>query len=339
MTGQIILAPMEGVLDYYLRDLITSVNNYDYCVSEFIRVYGVVFPKRIFLREVPELAAGGLTKSGTPVWVQLLGSEPKVMADNAKVCASLGAKGIDLNFGCPSKFVHRSNGGAAMLKNPPLLGEVIKEVRDALPGEIPLSVKIRLGWEDPNEAETIVKECIANGANKIVIHARTKKDGYLPNTVKWENIAPLKELAQKHNITVVANGDIVSKETAQNCQLITKCNDLMVGRFAIAIPNLERVIRGEEQKLPHDKLGNLLLCYLDKLKGNLNEHYQKARTKQFFGYIRMAYPELGEVFKAICHQETISDIANILTKLAQGSLSPDKVYEGKSHLQNENAKS
>lgn len=88
MNEEIILAPMEGVLDYYLRKLITSINQYDYCVSEFIRVYGVVFPKKIFIREVPELLTGGVTESGTPVWVQILGSEPEIMAKNAQVCAS-----------------------------------------------------------------------------------------------------------------------------------------------------------------------------------------------------------------------------------------------------------
>lgn len=318
MDNQIILAPMEGVLDYYLRKLITSINKYDYCVSEFIRVYGVVFPKKLFIREVPELLTGSCTETGTPVWVQLLGSEPELMAANAKVCAELGAKGIDLNFGCPSKFVHRSNGGAALLKTPKLMWEVIKQVRDALPSEIPLSAKIRLGWDNENEADEIFEECVNAGANRIVIHARTKKDGYLPNTVKWETIAKLK--ANSSFKDVVANGDIIDKESAQSCQKISQCNDLMVGRFAIATPNLERVIRTEDEKLSVNEIGELLLKYIGSLKGNINEHYQKARTKQFFGYIRLSYKELADVFKMICQAQTILEIENILDRLANGDL-------------------
>lgn len=313
MNEEIILAPMEGVLDYYLRKLITSINQYDYCVSEFIRVYGVVFPKKIFIREVPELLTGGVTESGTPVWVQLLGSEPEIMAKNAQVCASLGVKGIDLNFGCPSKFVHRSNGGAAMLKNPPLLGEIVRRVRDALPSEIPLSTKIRLGWSSKDEVGEIFSRCIENGAQRVIIHARTKEDGYIPNTVKWEEITKLVKSAPQ--IKVTANGDIIDRVSAEKCMQITNTQSLMVGRYAIARPNLERMIRDNVNPLNHEEIASLLLRYLDILEGNMTEHYQKARTKQFFGFIRLAYKELNDIFKELCHEEEILGMRKVIEKI------------------------
>lgn len=315
MHSEIILAPMEGVLDYPLRELLTSINQYDYCVSEFIRVSGVIYPKKIFYREVPELHNGGRTLSGTPVWVQLLGSEPEIMAGNAKVAVEAGALGIDLNFGCPSKFVHRSNGGAAMLKNPVLLGQVVKAVREAVPAEIPVSAKIRLGWDSELEAPEIFQQCISNGVDKVIIHARTKKDGYLANTVKWEAIAPLQDST---SIPVVANGDIVDLASAKRCQELSHCKSLMLGRYGVGIPNLERAIRCGEERFTEAMVAETVLKYLDIIAPILTEHYQKSRTKQFLGYIRLAYPSLREAFKQICHEETIDGIKNILNNIALG---------------------
>ena len=118
MDGRIVLAPMEGVLDYSMRRLLTEINRYDWCVSEFVRVSDVVLSQKVFFKEVPELLEGGTTASGTPVWVQLLGSRPDIVAESAMVAVKLGAPGIDLNFGCPSRLVNKSMGGAAVLRNP-----------------------------------------------------------------------------------------------------------------------------------------------------------------------------------------------------------------------------
>lgn len=308
---EIILAPMEGVLDYPLRQVITALNRYDYCVSEFIRVSDVVFPARIFYQEVPELKTGGCTQSGTPVWVQLLGADPKLMAENAVMAVKCGALGIDLNFGCPSKFVHRSNGGAAVLKYPKLLGEIVQAVRDAIPSEIPVSAKIRLGWDDSAEAPEIFSRCLEGGANKVIIHARTKADGYRPGTIKWEAIAPL---AVSTTIPVVANGDIVDGASADACRKISGCGSIMLGRFAIAIPNLERLIRVQEAKMaPADVLKHVLE-FVDFIGVWANSHYQKARAKQFIGYIRMAYPELTGTFRAMCRSEDVAEIISVLSK-------------------------
>lgn len=306
----IILAPMEGVLDYPLRRFITAINKYDYCVSEFIRVSDVVFPARIFYQAVPELKNDGCTQNGTPVWVQLLGAEPKLLAQNAVMAVKCGAHGIDLNFGCPSKFVHRSNGGAAVLKKPKLLEEIIKEVRDAVPNEIPVSAKIRLGWDDVAEANEIFERCLKGGADRIIVHARTKADGYKPNTIKWEAVKPL---VIKSSVPVVINGDIVDRATALKSQDVACCNHIMVGRFAVAIPNLERVIRNDETKMPPAQLLELVIEFIGFMGQWANAHYQKARAKQFMGYVRMAYPELSSTFGAMCRSEDVDEILRVLT--------------------------
>ena len=123
---------MEGLLDHGLRDTLTRVPGVDLCVSEFIRVTNTVLPRRAFLRVVPELLNGSRTPSGVPVRVQLLGSDPECLADNAAVLAQLAPAGIDLNFGCPAKQVNRHGGGSVLLQDPEVLYQIVRAVESAL---------------------------------------------------------------------------------------------------------------------------------------------------------------------------------------------------------------
>lgn len=115
---RVILGPMEGVLDHLMRDMLTQINDYDFCVTEFVRVVNLLLPDHVFYRLCPELQQGSKTPSGVPVKVQLLGQDPHWMAENAIRAAELGAYGIDLNFGCPAKMVNQSKGGAALCSIP-----------------------------------------------------------------------------------------------------------------------------------------------------------------------------------------------------------------------------
>ena len=115
---RLILAPMEGVVDYTMRDLLTRIGGYDRCVTEFVRVSREKLPPRVFYRACPELLTDCCTPVGVPIYVQLLGGCPSSMARNAQVAARLGARGIDLNFGCPSKVVNHHDGGSALLREP-----------------------------------------------------------------------------------------------------------------------------------------------------------------------------------------------------------------------------
>ena len=96
-SPKLFLAPMEGVTDWIMRDALTQIGGIDYCVTEFLRVTKVLHPNKIFQRHCPELALGGRTRSGTPVYFQLLGGEAQPLSENAHRAAQLGALGIDLN--------------------------------------------------------------------------------------------------------------------------------------------------------------------------------------------------------------------------------------------------
>ncbi len=108
---RVLLAPMEGVLDSLVRELLTEVNDYDLCITEFLRVVDQLLPVKSFYRLCPELHHQSRTPSGTRVRVQLLGQYPEWLAENAARAVALGSWGVDLNCGCPSKLVNGSGGG------------------------------------------------------------------------------------------------------------------------------------------------------------------------------------------------------------------------------------
>ena len=142
---QLLLAPMEGLLDFALRDTLTRVgagqgapgllhpSGLDRCVSEFIRITDTLLPARAFIRTMPELRNGGFTLAGVPVRGQLLGSDPTLLAENAARLAELGSHGVDLNFGCPANVVNRHGGGSALLDDPELIHRIVAAVRRAVP--------------------------------------------------------------------------------------------------------------------------------------------------------------------------------------------------------------
>src|SRR3989344_4846349 len=180
---QILLAPMEGLLDAPLRDILTRAGGVDRCVSEFIRVTERVLPERAFRRIMPELGHGGRTPAGVPVRGQLLGSDAACMADNAARLAELGSPGVDLNFGCPAKVVNRHGGGASLLQDPEDVHRVVKAVRAAVPSHIVVSAKMRLGFHDDALAEDNARAIEAAGADELVVHGRTWAD--------WSDLQPL----------------------------------------------------------------------------------------------------------------------------------------------------
>ena len=199
---KILLAPMEGLLDHSLRDTLTRVGGIDLCVSEFIRVTDAVLPKRAFFRVVPELLNQSRTHAGVPVRTQLLGSDPEILAANAARLARLNPAGIDLNFGCPAKTVNRHRGGAVLLDEPELIGQIVSAVRRAVPPNVPVSAKMRLGFNDDSRAEECAQAIESAGADQLVVHARTKAHGYRPPAY-WDRIADLRRSPDKRSTAII----------------------------------------------------------------------------------------------------------------------------------------
>lgn len=302
---RVILAPMQGVLDPFVRRLLTKVNDYDLCVTEFVRVVDQLLPEKVFYRLCPELKNQGFTPSGTPVRVQLLGQHPEYLAENAVRAIELGSHGIDLNCGCPSKTVNGSNGGAALLKQPELIYQATQALRKAVSSELPVSVKVRLGWDDISQAFEIADAVQQGGATEITVHGRIKADGYRADRINWEKIG---EVRARLSIPVIANGEIWRWEDGQACLNATGCQDLMVGRGALNIPNLSYVLKGNAPKMPWAAVHSLLQQYACVENEFDSGFYHVARIKQWLRYLNKEYEEANLIFDKIKTCQTAQEL-------------------------------
>lgn len=291
---RIILAPMEGVVDYTMRELLTEVGGIDQSVTEFIRVSNRLLPPGVFRRLAPELDQQGYTRSGTQVLLQLLGSDPQVVAENAARAVELGAPGIDLNFGCPAKTVNKSRGGAILLDEPELVADIVAAVRRAVPAHIPVSAKMRLGYRDKTRALENASAIESAGAQSLAVHGRTKEEGYRP-PAHWEWIALIRESV---SLPVIANGEVWSVEDYHRCRKISGCQDVMIGRGLVANPYLARAIKGEvraQDDIWGDVLGLLERFHLDVM-ANLSPRHVHGRLKQWLQMLGWHFPQAQALF-------------------------------------------
>lgn len=302
---RVLLAPMEGVLDSLVRELLTEVNDYDLCITEFLRVVDQLLPVKSFYRLCPELHNNSLTPSGTRVRVQLLGQYPQWLAENAVRAVELGSWGVDLNCGCPSKLVNGSGGGATLLKDPELIYRGAKAMREAVPSHLPVTVKVRLGWDSGERRFEIADAVQQAGASELVVHGRTKEDGYKAERIDWQAIG---EIRQRLTIPVVANGEIWDWQSAQDCLAATGCDSVMIGRGALNVPNLSRVIKYNEPRMPWPQVVELLQKYTRLEKQGDTGLYHVARIKQWLSYLRKEYLEAAELFSAV---RTLQDSTSI----------------------------
>ena len=311
----ILLAPMEGLLDFVLRDILTRVGGFDRCVSEFIRITDQLLPERVFTRIVPELHNGSRTLAGVPVRAQLLGSDPVCLAENAARLAGLRPAGIDLNFGCPAKVVNRHGGGALLLETPEIIFDIVAAVRRAVPGHIPVSAKMRLGFNDDSRAVECALAIAGGGADELVVHARTKAQAYRPPAY-WERIADIRAAVR---IPVVANGEIWTVEDAHRCREASGCDMLMLGRGVVTDPGLGWAIKASmNAAVPQNRVGwpellPRLAEFWHVVCTRLDTRSRAGRLKQWLNFLRRRFPEAQTAYQQI---RTINDPALIDAWLA-----------------------
>ncbi len=309
---------MEGLADYVLRDVLTRTGGFDGCVSEFVRVTGSVLPMRVYERDTPEILDGGRTASGTPMVIQLLGSDPEWMAVNAARAASLSPHGVDLNFGCPAKVVNRHGGGAMLLADPEQLNRIVSSVRAAVPAGIAVTAKMRLGVSDTSLAIDCATALAEGGAAHLVVHARTRDDGYRP-PAHWEWIARIDDAV---DVPVIANGDVWAVADWQRCRAVSGCADVMIGRGAVSDPFLALRIRGRVDPVPSGEewpavLG-LLDDYLRKLQARVTPRHEHGRVKMWLSYLKRTWPQAAELHTAIRYLQDSRDILEVIAGAMSG---------------------
>lgn len=315
---------MEGVIDHNMRHLLSKIGGIDLCTTEFVRVTEHTLPRKVLFRYCPELLQNKELNhlnpsSYCPVRVQLLGSNPKTLASSAAKAAQLGAPGVDLNFGCPAKTVNRHRGGACLLDDTALLGEIVRAVREAVPIEIPVSVKIRLGY---NQRDSGLRNAVAieeAGASELAVHARSKADGYKPPAY-WDEIAEIKQALQ---IPVIANGEIWTVDDFKRCQEQSGCDDIMLGRGILATPDLALQIKAALTHTPYTPLAwntisELLFNLFQLTSDQYPAKYLGNRVKQWLHYLKQSYIEAEILFEKIKRERSEAMLLKLLSTQANG---------------------
>lgn len=261
------LAPMEDVTDASFR-LLAREFGASIVVTEFVNADAIV-------RSVPStLRKMEVADEERPVAIQLYGRDPQTMAEAAKVAEEARPELIDLNFGCPVKKVAGKGAGAGMLRDIPLMLEIIRSVAKAV--ELPVTVKTRLGWDsDHIIIEELAEQIQEAGAQALTIHGRTRSQMY-KGEADW---APIARVKQNPNITIpiIGNGDVTSGEIALQRFETTGVDAVMVGRGAIGQPWIFEEMRAclDGKEVPQHPTE----WYVEVLKRMLHESIVKCQNE------------------------------------------------------------
>ena len=224
IKGYACLAPMAGVADRAFRELCMSYGA-AYVISEMVSSKGLTMQDK----KSKELLF--LSDAERPAGAQIFGDDPEIMANAALKAMEFSPDFVDINMGCPAPKIAGNGGGSALLKNPELIGKIVKKVVEVSP--VPVTAKIRIGWDKNSiNAVEIAKIIEAAGADAITVHGRTKDQMYAP-PVSLDEIANVKKAV---SIPVIGNGDIVDGKSAKLMLDMTGCDFLMVGRGALGNP-------------------------------------------------------------------------------------------------------
>ncbi|MBR3501462.1 MAG: tRNA dihydrouridine synthase DusB [Alphaproteobacteria bacterium] len=283
-TNCVFMAPMAGITDRPMRKIMAECNAKN-LISEMVAVNAIQRknPKSYQIADV--------NSEPYPVVVQLVGNNPDLFAEAAKLVADLGAVSLDINMGCPVKKIVGNNSGSALMKDVPLAAKIIEATVKASP--LKVSVKFRKGWDNEHiNAVEFARMCENSGASYITVHGRTRSQGY-SGFADWNII---KEVKQAVTIPVIGNGDIDSPQKAKEMMDYSGVDGIMIGRGILGNPWLiDRVQKylasGEETPLPTiSNVEKMLLKHICLLVEYYGEQAGIAISRKHVGwYVRSFY--------------------------------------------------
>ena len=221
-----ILAPMAGVADRAMRELCMEMGA-AFCCTEMVSAMG------IFCGDRKSAQLMEIHERERPCGIQLFGKEPQVFRCAVENAMKYSPDFIDINMGCPAHKVAGHGAGAALMQSPALAGEIIKEAVGAVAGAVPVSVKMRAGWDDQNKnAVELARICEQAGAAWLTVHGRSRQQMYAPPV----DLSIIREVKRAVKIPVIGNGDVTGLASAKAMQGATGCDAVMIGRAAQGRP-------------------------------------------------------------------------------------------------------
>ena len=297
----LVLAPMEGVTDIAFRQVIAHAGRPDLFFTEFTNVSSYASDKG---RE-NALERLQIAPTDSPIIAQIWGRNPEHFAKCTKALEDLGFAGVDLNFGCPDKHVNKAGGGAAMIQTPDLAVECFNNAKSST--NLPISVKTRLGWKDPDEYQTWLPTLLQQRPAALTVHLRTKKEmskvpahyKLIPNIVKLRD-----ELSPETKLII--NGDIKDRTHALELhQRYPEVDGFMIGRGVFQNPYCFT-----DHVATRDDLMELLRLHLD-LYEKYNFHSYEP-LKHFFKIYINSFPGASELRAKLMETHSISEARKIL---------------------------
>lgn len=309
--NNVFLAPMAGIADRAFRELCINYGA-GYTVSEMVSSKGLTMGDK----KSGELLTLGEIEN--PAGVQIFGDNPEIMAQAAKMCIKYHPNIIDINMGCPAPKIAMNGGGASLMKNPLLAGKIIKAVSKAV--DIPVTVKIRKGWDDENiTAVELAKIAEKNGAAAITVHGRTRMQMY-SGKVDYNIIAKVKKAV---DIPVIANGDIIDEQSAAIMFEKTNCDAIMIGRGALGNPWIFRRINAylnECRVLPDVSINEkmvVMLKHIQKIIEYKGEYTAMREARHHAAYYTKGIRGGAALRKEISTFEHFEQLEELAYKIAK----------------------